>query len=207
MDNLNKTMYVTGNSIKVEDMRKVLGENIDLFKTNVEEIQGNPLRVSEDKIRKIFLEKGSVDVACEDTSFGHGKLAVVVKDFVETCSLYEGDLFNVMKAIAPKETNVDYTSILSFKNSSYEAFFECVMVCELCPRTAKGGIDPFAIPIEFTLVQHINGVRTVLIEKQKIDNPNKQSIAQQPEKRDLIHPRYFALRAYYEWHQHNVLRE
>lgn len=200
MSTKDNTMYVTGNSIKVADMKNVLGEDISLFKTDTDEIQGKPFKVSEDKIRKIYSEKGGKTVACEDTSFGFGKLASVVKDVVDTCTLYQGDLYNVMKAIAPKETIVEYTSIVSFKNSEYEALFECIMLCELCPRSAPGGIDPFAIPLKYTVNQYINGQRTILVENQTIDNPHGLSIAQQPENRTNCHPRYFALRAYHQWH-------
>ena len=205
MTTQNNTMYVTGNTIKVGDMKNVLGEDISLFKPNIDEIQGKPLKVSEDKIRKIYLEKGSKSVACEDTSFGFGRLATVVKDFVDTCEQYEGDLYNVMKAIAPKETIVEYTSIVSFKNSEYEAIFECVMRCKLCPRTGKGGIDPFAIPLECSVIQYINGERSTLVENQIIHNPKELSIAQQPEFRHLVHPRYYSLRAYKQWLSANIL--
>jgi len=205
MASLKNTMYVTGNSIKVADMKNVLGENISLFKTNIDEIQGMPLEVSKDKIRKIYLKKEGNVVACEDTSFGFGKLATVVKDFVDTCDEYDGDLYNVMKAIAPKETIVEYTSIVSFKNSEYEAMFECVMRCKLCPRTGKGGIDPFAIPLEYRVVQYINGEREIIVENQMIHNPKELSIAQQLDFRHLVHPRYYSLRAYKQWLSTHIL--
>ncbi len=199
MTSIDRTLYVTGNSIKVGDMKRVLGEDIQLFKTDVDEIQANSLDVSKDKIRRIHTESGLKEVGCEDTSFGYGKLASMIKHVIDACDENKGDLYNVMKAIAPNDTIVNYTSIVSFKNESNEAFFECTMVCELCPRSGKGTIDPFAIPIEFTLKQYVNGVITVLTENQKIDNPEKRSIAQQPDNRHLVHPRYFALRAYNEW--------
>jgi hypothetical protein len=42
-------------------------------------------------------------------------------------------------------------------------------------------------------------VRTILAENVLVDNPERLSIAQQPKKRDQLHPRYFSLRAYKEW--------
>jgi hypothetical protein len=73
------------------------------------------------------------------------------------------------------------------------------MKCEICPRTADGMIDPFVIPIEYTLIQTVNGVRTILCENQPIENPRKLSIAQQPDMRHLIHPRHFSVGAYKSW--------
>ena len=194
------TMYVTGNSIKIGDMKNVLGEDISLFKTGINEIQGEPLKVAEDKIRRIYSEKEGGTVACEDTSFGHGKVASVVKDIIEVCNENEGDLYNAIKAMAPKVENVKYTSIMSFKDDHHEALFECEMLCKLCPRSANGMIDPFAIPLECTVRQYINGERTVLIDRQPIDNPQKLSIAQMPDIRDQVHPRRFSLKAYRQWH-------
>jgi hypothetical protein len=205
MTTQNNTMYVTGNTIKVGDMKNVLGEDILLFKPNIDEIQGKPLKVSEDKIRKIYLEKGSNAVACEDTTFGHGKVASVVKDIIDVCDENGGDLYNVIKAMAPNIENVKYTSIMSFKDDVNEALFECEMLCKLCPRSGNGTIDPFAIPLECTVTQYVNGQKTVLIENQKIDNPEKLSIAQQSGKRHLIHPRYFSLMAYSQWQQGSAL--
>lgn len=201
----DKTMYVTGNSIKVEDMKAVLSEDISLFKTEIAEIQGKPFDVSLDKIRTIYSKVAFKAIACEDTSFGHGKVASVVKDIIDECNENGGDLYNVIKAMAPNVADVKYTSIVSYKDNSHEALFECEMLCTLCPRSGKGTIDPFAIPLECTVTQYINGQKTVLIEKHKIDNPDKLSIAQQPEKRHLIHPRYFSLIAYKQWFRSNVL--
>jgi hypothetical protein len=199
MANTDDTKYVTGNSIKVEDMKAVLGEDISLFNTKINEIQGKPFDVSLEKIRTIYSNCAFKAVACEDTSFGHGKVASVVKDIIETCNENEGDLYNVIKAMAPKVENVKYTSIMSFKDDTFEALFECEMLCQLCSRSGKGTIDPFAIPLEYTVTQHVNGQKTVLIENQKIDNPEKLSISQQTLLRKFIHPRYFSLRAYDQW--------
>jgi hypothetical protein len=199
---IDDTLYVTGNSIKVADMKRVLGEDIKLFKTDTDEIQATPFNVSIDKIRRIHNELGFKPVGCEDTSFGFGKLAAMVKHVIDACEENEGDLYNVIKSIAPKKTTVDYTSIVSFKNENYEALFECRMTCRLCPRSGKGMIDPFAIPIEYTVTQYINGEKTVLVENQQIENPAGLSIAEQPENRHLVHPRQFALNAYNHWKKH-----
>ena len=199
MATIYETKYVTGNSIKVEDMKAVLGEDISLFNTDINEKQGKPFDVSLDKIRTIWESCAFKAVACEDTSFGHGKVASVVKDIIEICNENEGDLYNTIKAMAPKVENVKYTSIMSFKDDTHEALFECEMICKLCTRSGKGTIDPFAIPLECTVTQYINGEKTVLIENQKIDNPEKLSISQQPLLRKFIHPRYFSLRAYDQW--------
>ena len=204
MASQDSTLYVTGNSIKVGDMQAVLGEGISLFDTKPAEIQGKPFDVSLDKIRTIYSMCGFKSVACEDTSFGHGKVASVVKDIIEECVENEGDLYNVIKAMAPKVENVKYTSIMSYKDEQYEALFECEMLCKLCPRSAKGMIDPFAIPLECTVTQYVNGEKTVLIDRQPIDNPDKLSIAQQPTKRRLVHPRYFSLTAYDKWHTSHI---
>jgi len=199
MASLDNTLYVTGNSIKVADMKSVLGENIQLFKTDLKEIQDKPLEVSIDKIRRIYHGLGSKEVGCEDTSFGYAKSTTMVKHLIDDCEENDGDLYNVMKAIAPKKNTIHYTSIVSFKNETYEALFECIMLCELCPRSGKGTIDPFAIPISVTVTQYVNGEKTVLIENQPIENPSRLSIAQQPQNRPLVHPRYFALNAYNHW--------
>lgn len=204
MASIDETLYVTGNSIKVADMKFVLGEDIQLFKTDIVEIQAKPLDVSIDKIGRIYNELGFKEVVCEDTSFGFGKLSAMVKHLIDACEEYEGDLYNVMKSISPKVQQVPYTSIVSFKNDRFEALFECVMICDLCPRSAKGMIDPFAIPIRYSVTQYINGERTVLIENQEIPNPENRSIAQQPENRGLVHPRHFALRAYNNWKKTGV---
>jgi hypothetical protein len=73
------------------------------------------------------------------------------------------------------------------------------MKCAICPRNGGGKIDPFAVPIKYTLVQTVNGVRTILAENIIVDNPGELSIAQQPKQRDRLHPRYFSLRAYKKW--------
>jgi hypothetical protein len=197
-------MYVTGNSIKVGDMQAVLGKDISLFKTEIKEMQGKPFDVSLDKIRTLHSNCEFKAVACEDTTFGHGKVASVVKDIIDVCNENEGDLYNVIKAMAPKLENVKYTSIMSFKDDVHEALFVCEMLCLLCTRSGKGMIDPFAIPLECTVTQYVNGEKTVLIENQKIDNPDKLSIAQQAKNRHLIHPRYFSLMAYIQWRQGNL---
>jgi hypothetical protein len=200
----DNTMYITGNSIKVQDMKAVLGDGIALFDTKIQEIQGEPFDVSLDKIRTVCSKSGYDAIACEDTSFGHGRVASVVKDIIETCNANEGDLYNVIKAMAPKQENVKYTSILAFKDGKDEALFVCEMLCKLCPRTGTGMIDPFAIPLECTVVQFVNGHKTIVIDKQIIDNPEQLSIAQQPKMRSQIHPRYFALRAYDQWRRYRV---
>ena len=197
----DETTYVTGSGIKLDDFKRILGPDIFTKKIEVPEIQGDPFDVSVDKIRKIYDNQGSRPVGGEDTSFGVGKLASVVKDFVEECKLNESDLYTVMRALAPKRQYFDYRSIFAYKDGLLEAFFECCMKCEICPRTADGMIDPFAIPIEYTLIQTVNGVRTVLCENQPIENPHKLSIAQQPDMRYLIHPRYFSIGAYKSWRE------
>jgi len=199
MATTDDTKYVTGNGIKIGDMHAVLGEGISLFETKTPEIQGKPFDVSLDKIRTIHAKCGFKAVSCEDTSFGHGKVGSVVKDIIEVCNENEGDLYNVIKAMAPKVENVKYTSIMSFKDDHHEALFECEMLCKLCPRSAKGMIDPFAIPLECTVTQYINGEKTVLIENQPILNPLNLSIAQMSDIRDHVHPRRFSLRAYNRW--------
>lgn len=195
------TLYVTGNKIKVADLKRILGDHISTFETGIKEIQGIPLDVSLDKISKIYAEQGGRAVGCEDTSFGTGELASNIKQVTTACENNEGDLYNVMRALAPKRQYFDYTSIFSFKNRTYEAIFECIMKCEICPRSAPGMIDPFAIPISYNLIQHVNGERTVLVENHPIHNPGKLSIAKQPENRHLIHPRYIAVGAYNDWRQ------
>ena len=201
MATCDETTYVTGNGLKMDDLKRVLGADISTKKIEVPEIQGDPFDVSVDKIRKIYDTQGSRPVGGEDTSFGVGKLASVVKDFVEECKLNGSDLYTVMRALAPKRQYFDYRSIFAFKDETTEAFFECCMKCEICPRTNAGMIDPFTIPVEYTIIQTVNGVRTVLCENIPIDNPHKLSIAQQPDMRHLIHPRYFSVGAYKSWRE------
>jgi hypothetical protein len=196
---VDDTVYVSGNKMKLADMKRVLGDDISTFSIDVDEIQKGSFDVSVDKIRKIYAQNGCQAVGCEDTSFGTGVLAAMIKHVVDECESNEGDLYNVLRAIAPKRKYFDYTSILSFKNETYEAFFECRMKCEICTRSKPGLIDPFAIPVEYTLTQYVNGVKTVLCDGVKLDNPDKQSIAQQPDKRHLLHPRFIAVTAYKDW--------
>ena len=193
------TIYATGNGVKLDDFKAVLGQDIINRDLKPTEIQAIPIRATEDKIRRSFETVGGVDVCCEETSFGTGELATFVKQIIETCEKNGGDLHNVWKAVAPHRTEFDYTSIVAFKNAEIEAFFECTMKCAICPRSAAGKIDPFAIPIEYTLVQTVNGVKTILAENVALDNPTRLSIAQQPAKRPELHPRYVSLRAYKEW--------
>ena len=199
MATVDTTLYVSGNKIKLADMKRVLGDDISTFNADVDEIQKGSFDVSVDKIRKIYALNGCKPVGCEDTSFGVGVLAAMIKHVIDECENNEGDLYNVLKAIAPKRKYFDYTSIFAFKSETYEAFFECRMKCEICPRSKPGLIDPFAIPVEYTLTQYVNGVKTVLCDGVKLDNPDKQSIAQQPDKRHLLHPRYIAVSAYSNW--------
>ena len=182
-------------------MKKVLGDDISTFDTGIKEIQGSPLDVSLDKISKIYAEQGGRAVGCEDTSFGTGDLASNIKQVTTECDANEGDLYNVLRALAPKRQYFDYTSIFSYKDPTHEAVFECIMKCEICPRTKAGMIDPFAIPIEYDLIMHVNGHTTVLLKNQPICNPMKLSIAQMSDIRDKVHPRYFSVGAYNNWHQ------
>ncbi len=195
----DKTIYATGNGVKLDDLKAVLGQDIINQNLKPTEIQAMPIRATEDKIRRCFEAVGGADVCCEETSFGTGELATFIKQIVDTCEQNGGDLHNVWKAVAPRLTEFDYTSIVAFKNAKIEAFFECIMKCAICPRSADGKIDPFAVPIQYTLVQTFNGVRTILAENILVDNPEQLSIAQQPKKRDQLHPRYFSVRAYKEW--------
>ena len=197
----DNTLYVTGNKMKLGDLKKVLGDDISTFDTGIKEIQGSPLDVSLDKISKIYAEQGGRAVGCEDTSFGTGDLASNIKQLTTECESNEGDLYNVLRALAPKRQFFDYTSIFSFKDQTHQAIFECIMKCEICPRTKPGMIDPFAIPIEYDLIMHVNGETTVLLKNQPICNPMKLSIAQMSDIRDRVHPRYFSLGAYCEWRQ------
>ena len=199
MATVDNTLYVTGNKMKLADLKRVLGDEISTFSADVDEIQKGSFDVSVDKIRKIYAINGCQAVGCEDTSFGVGVLAAMIKHIIDECENNEGDLYAVMKAIAPKRKYFNYTSIFAFKSETYEDFFECCMKCEICPRSKPGLIDPFAIPVEYTLTQYVNGVKTVLCKDEKLDNPDKQSIAHQPENRHLLHPRYIAVRAYNDW--------
>jgi hypothetical protein len=198
---MDNTLYVSGNKIKLADMRKILGDEIFTFDTNIKEIQGIPREVGDDKITRIYSEQGGRPVGCEDTSFGLGELASYIKQITKICEENEGDLYNVMRSLAPKQQYFDYTSIFSFKDQQHEAIFECTMKCEICPRTAPGMIDPFAIPISYTLIKRVNGETTVLVEYQEVENPNKVSIAKQPENRHLLHPRHIAIGAYKKWRE------
>lgn len=197
----DNTLYVTGNKMKLADLKKVLGDDISTFDTGIKEIQGSPLDVSLDKISKIYAEQGGRAVGCEDTSFGTGDLASNIKQITTECEMNEGDLYNVLRALAPKRQFFDYTSIFSYKDHTYQAVFECIMKCEICPRTKPGMIDPFAIPIEYDLIMHVNGETTVLQKNQPIWNPLKLSIAQMSDIRDQVHPRFFSVGAYTQWRQ------
>lgn len=199
MATCDETIYVTGNGMKMDDLKRVLGADISTSDVDVAEIQGDPFDVSVDKIRKIYAKQGSRAVGGEDTSFGVGKLASVIKDFIKECKNNESELYDVMRALAPKRQYFDYRSIFAYKDEITEAFFECCMKCEICPRTNAGMIDPFVIPVAYTLIQTVNGVMTVLCENQPIENPHRLSIAQQPDMRHLIHPRYFSVGAYKSW--------
>jgi hypothetical protein len=194
------TIYATGNGVKLDDLKAVLGQYIINRDLKPTEIQAMAIRATEDKIRRCFDAVGGADVCCEETSFGTGdELATFIKQIVEACEKNGGDLHNVWKAVAPHKTEFNYTSIVAFKSAQIEAFFECIMKCAICPRSGGGKIDPFAIPIDYTLVQTVNGVRTILAENVAVDNPDGLSIAQQPAKRPELHPRYFSLRSYKEW--------
>ena len=193
------TIYATGNGVKLDDLKAVLGQDIINRDLKPTEIQAMPIRATEDKIRRCFEAVGGADVCCEETSFGTGELATFIKQIIDACEQNEGDLHNVWKAVAPHKTEFNYTSIVAFKSAQTEAFFECTMKCAICPRSAPGKIDPFAIPIKYTLVQMVNGVTTILAENVAVDNPARLSIAKQPAKRPELHPRYVSLRAYKEW--------
>ena len=194
------TIYATGNGVKLDDLKAMLGQDITNRDLKPTEIQAMAIRATEDKIRRCFEAVGGADVCCEETSFGtEDELATFVKQIIEACEKNGGDLHNVWKAVAPERTEFNYTSIVAFKNEQIEAFFECTMKCAICPRSAPGKIDPFAVPIEYTLVQTVNGIKTILAQNVAVDNPARLSIAQQPAKRPHIHPRHFSLRAYKEW--------
>jgi len=192
------TLYVSGNEMKLADMKRVLGAGITTIDDEVDEIQANPLSVSKDKIRKIY-DKQKTAVGCEDTSFGFGATASMVKHLIKDCKENGSELYDVLRALAPKAEYVNYNSIVSFKDGTDEVHFHCTMKCYLCARTAPGMIDPFAIPVKYTIEQHLNGVKTVLVADEAIYNPDKLSIAQQPDNRPLVHARYFALGVYKKW--------
>lgn len=195
----DRTIYATGNGVKLDDFKSVLGQNIIARDLKVTEIQGHPMSAAVDKIQRNFEEVKEVDVCCEETSFGTGELATFIKQIVDTCEKNGGDLYNTWKSIAPARTDFDYTSIVAFKSSTFEALFVCVMECELCPRSCAGKIDPFAVPTQYTVRRYVNGVETVLAENVAVDNPERKSIAQQSDRRHMLHPRYYSLRAYKDW--------
>ncbi len=196
----DRTIYATGNGLKLDDFKSVLGQNIIARDLKVTEIQGHPMPAAVDKIRRNFEEVKEVDVCCEETSFGTGELATFIKQIVDTCEKNGGDLYNTWKSIAPARTEFDYTSIVAFKSSTIEALFVCDMKCELCTRrSCAGKIDPFAVPTQYTVRRYVNGVETVLAENVAVDNPERKSIAQQSDRRHVLHPRYYSLRAYKEW--------
>lgn len=199
------TIYATGNGVKLDDLKAVLGQGIINCDLKPIEIQQLPIHATEDKVRRCFEMAKGADVCCEETSFGTGELATFIKQIIDACDKNGGKLDQVWKAVAPGRTEFDYTSIVGFKNQQIEAFFECTMKCAICERSGSGKIDPFAVPIQYTLVRFVKGVsdphpdRTVLEENVAVDNPKGLSIAEQPEKRAQLHPRYFSLRAYKEW--------
>jgi len=192
------TIYATGNGMKLDDLKRVLGEGIITQDLKIVEIQDMPLRVAEDKIRRCF-DITQTDVCCEETSFGVDEVAAYVKQINQVCKKYGGSLDKVWDAMAPKLEFKDYTSIVAFKNKDHEAFFECTMKCRTCSRKTEGLIDPFTIPVEYTIKAHVNGTTTILEENVAVDNPDQLSIAEQSSKRHLLHPRYVSLRAYHAW--------
>ena len=51
---MDRTLYVSGNKIKIADLKKILGDDISTFDTGIKEIQESPFNVSLDKISKIY---------------------------------------------------------------------------------------------------------------------------------------------------------
>jgi len=55
----DRTLYVSGNKIKLDDMRKILGDHISTFNTKIKEIQGIPVEVTEvESLLQIKLKLG-----------------------------------------------------------------------------------------------------------------------------------------------------
>jgi hypothetical protein len=92
------TIYATGNGVKLDDLKAVLGQDIVNRDLKPTEIQDMPICATEDKIRRCFEAVGGADVCCEETSFGTGdELATFIKQIVDACEKNGGDLHNVWK--------------------------------------------------------------------------------------------------------------
>ena len=90
------TIYATGNGVKLDDLKAVLGQDIANRDLKPTEIQAMAIRATEDKVRRCFETVGGADVCCEETSFGtDDELATFVKQIIDACEKNGGDLHNV----------------------------------------------------------------------------------------------------------------
>jgi len=199
---------ITGNSRKLADLEAVFERKLHGANFEVVEIQGSPLEIAIKKARDLYAKIGPC--LCEDTSLGlpckeYGSkqkepiFPALIKHLIDACKVGDGNLVDALKAISPEHLTYEYTSTVSICTGSTTTVLQCVTKCILRHGGGKGDIDPYVVPVCYTLTRHENGETIVLINDQAVENPDENTIGEMPVRRAEVHPRYFALEAAKEW--------
>jgi Ham1 family len=205
-------VVITSNARKVADASAVFGICLPLESDDMDEIQNTPTRIAIDKVRKIHTKSGPC--LGEDTSFGlpaavylaknkEHIFPALIKHLIDACKVGGGELVVALNAISPGHTLYEYTSTVAFCDGVRVVLFQCIMTGTIRHGGGKGDIDPHFVPISFTLVRIEDGVSVTLVQDQMVDNPGQKTIGEQPDNRQNVHPRYFALRSSKSWLEEN----
>jgi hypothetical protein len=207
-----QVIVITSNARKVADASAVFDICLPLEGDDVDEIQNTAERVAIDKVWEFFKKHRSC--LCEDTGFGLPAAAylakkkkpifpALIKHLIDACKVGGGELVVALNAISPGHTLYEYTSTVAFCDGVRVVLFQCIMTGTIRHGDGKGDIDPYFVPISFTLVRIEDGVSVTLIQDQQVDNPGQKTIGEQPDNRPNVHPRYFALRSSKDWLEEN----
>jgi hypothetical protein len=200
---------ITGNSRKLADLEAVFESKLHGANSEVVEIQGTPLEIAIKKAETLYAKIGPC--LCEDTSLGlpcteYGSkqkepiFPALIKHLIDACKVGDGNLVDALKAISPEHLTYEYTSSVSICTGSTTTVIQCVTKCILQHGGGgKGEIDPYVVPVCYTLTRHENGKTIVLINDHVVENPDEKTIGEMPERRAEVHPRYFALEAAKAW--------
>lgn len=203
---------ITSNDRKVQDASAAFDISLPLVGDDVKEIQDTPECVTSDKVRAIFEKHGPC--LCEDTSFGLPAAAylakkkrhvfpALVKYLIDACKVGGGELVIALNAISPGHTLYEYASTVAICDGIRIILFQCIMTGTIGHGGGKGDIDPYFVPISYTVVQIEDGVSVTLVQDQPVDNPDQKTIGEQPMNRPKVHPRYFSLGAAKSWLEEN----
>jgi broad specificity phosphatase PhoE len=207
----NLTYFASGNKRKIMDFESVLG-NIHFVDHDLPEIQDIPVKVAIEKAMKMC--QFGVPIVVDDTSLGRGNevQAAMIKHLLKAKT---GTLVQALNGIYPGVETFEYSSIIAFCDGSRKVLFKCTTKCRLKDISIEvlkekkivGDIDPFVVPVSYTLEMILDDAPPVLIREYIHDNPEGLTIGElqalNPANRCKYNPRYPALEGWKLWMEEN----